>query len=235
MLSTTNSSVRPWCAISFDCSFSGITPITSPPATSAAFAMCPISPTFAPPYTRPIPRLAKSLPVAMAACAYEGSSPSWLPQKTQTRRKGAIPPSLRWPSQCCKRYSETVRIVSLCPSITETLIDFGLRDRLVGVTRFCIHPAAVVKDLPKVGGTKNPDHERIDEAAPDLVFVNAEENRREDYALLSQKYRVHVSMPRSVAEVPDDLRRFGALVGAEEIAKRRARELETALRELDAL
>jgi iron complex transport system substrate-binding protein len=129
----------------------------------------------------------------------------------------------------------SLRIVSLCPSITETLIDLGAGDQLVGVTRFCIHPADVVKDLQKVGGTKNPDHAQIDEAAPDLIFVNAEENRKEDYALLSRKYRVHVSMPKSVAEVPEDIRRFGALVGKKEIAEQRAAELETALDELDAL
>lgn len=47
-----------------------------------------------------------------------------------------------------------LRYVSLCPSITETLIDLGLADRMVGITRFCIHPAAVVAGLPKVGGTQ---------------------------------------------------------------------------------
>ena len=128
-----------------------------------------------------------------------------------------------------------MRIVSLCPSITETLIDFGLKDRIVGITRFCIHPAGVVKDLPKVGGTKNPDHAAIDAAAPDLIFVNAEENRREDYEVLAAKYDVDVSMPRSVAEVPRDLRRFGARLGATPIAERRAAELETALDALDRL
>ncbi len=128
-----------------------------------------------------------------------------------------------------------MRIVSLCPSITETLIDFGLQDRLVGVTRFCIHPAAVVQSIPKVGGTKNPDHAAIDAARPDLVFVNAEENRKEDYEILAQKFRVHVSMPKSVADVPADLRRFGELVGASEIAEQRARELESALTELGVL
>ena len=106
-----------------------------------------------------------------------------------------------------------MRIVSLCPSITETLIDFGLADQLVGITRFCIHPAAVVKDIPKVGGTKNPDHDAIESAAPDLIFVNAEENRREDYELLAAKYDVDVSMPRSVLDVPPDLRRFGSRLG----------------------
>ena len=78
------------------------------------------------------------------------------------------------------------RIVSLCPSITETLVDMGLSDRIVGVTRFCIHPAEVVADLPKVGGTKDPDVEAILAAKPDLVFMNAEENRKEDHDRLAR-------------------------------------------------
>jgi iron complex transport system substrate-binding protein len=91
-----------------------------------------------------------------------------------------------------------------------------------------------VKDIPKVGGTKNPDLDAIDRAAPDLVFVNAEENRKEDFERLAVKYRVHSSMPKSVTEVPTDLRRFGELVDRREAAERRALELEAALEELEA-
>lgn len=126
-----------------------------------------------------------------------------------------------------------VRIVSLCPSITETLIDLGLADRLVGVTRYCIHPEAVVKDLPKMGGTKNPDLDAVRTAAPDLVFVNAEENRKEDYDALAVDFDVDVSMPRSVGEVPGELRRIGRRLGTEAIADARAAELEAGLAALD--
>jgi ABC-type hemin transport system substrate-binding protein len=51
------------------------------------------------------------------------------------------------------------RIVSLVPSLTEALFVLGLGDRVVGVTDWCVHPAASVAPLPKVGGTKNPDLE----------------------------------------------------------------------------
>src|SRR6266849_4394134 len=72
------------------------------------------------------------------------------------------------------------RIVSLVPSITETLFSLGLSDEIVGVTRFCVVPPEAVSALPKVGGTKNPDVRAIIGLRPDLVVANAEENRRED-------------------------------------------------------
>lgn len=125
------------------------------------------------------------------------------------------------------------RIVSLCPSMTETLIDLGVAERLVGVTRYCIHPKTVVEDLPKVGGTKNPDLDAIRAAKPDLVFVNAEENRREDYEALAADLDVDVSMPRFVQEVPDELRRVGRRIGKEAEAEERAVQLERRLSELD--
>jgi ABC-type Fe3+-hydroxamate transport system substrate-binding protein len=76
------------------------------------------------------------------------------------------------------------RIVSLVPSITELLIDLGLADRLVGRTGFCIHPRETVKRIPKVGGTKDVDIERVRALAPTHVIVNVDENRRETAAAL---------------------------------------------------
>lgn len=121
-----------------------------------------------------------------------------------------------------------MRLVSLCPSITETLIALGQAQRLVGITRFCIHPAEIVKQLPKIGGTKDPDLQKIREAQPDLIFFNEEENRKEDHEALCD-LRIDVSYPRRVDEVPADLRRFGALVGAEAPAEQFARTLEQEL------
>mgnify|MGYP006291800907 CR=1 FL=1 len=122
-----------------------------------------------------------------------------------------------------------MRIVSLCPSTTETLIDFGLTDQLVGVTRFCIHPKDVVETLPRVGGTKDPKLEKIAAAKPDLVFMNEEENRREDYDWLSARFEVDVSMPTEPSDVPPLLRRWGQRLGVDSIADERARAIEAEL------
>ncbi|MFT5197785.1 MAG: iron complex transport system substrate-binding protein, partial [Planctomycetota bacterium] len=73
----------------------------------------------------------------------------------------------------------SMRVVSLCPSITELIFQLGGEDRLVGITSYCIHPAEGVLSIEKVGGTKDPDVQRIIELAPDLVFFNEEENRKE--------------------------------------------------------
>ena len=71
------------------------------------------------------------------------------------------------------------RIVSLVPSVTELLCDLGLASQLVGRTGFCIHPREVVRSIPKVGGTKDVDVDRIRELAPTHLVVNIDENRKE--------------------------------------------------------
>jgi ABC-type Fe3+-hydroxamate transport system substrate-binding protein len=69
------------------------------------------------------------------------------------------------------------RVISLVPSLTEALAA-SVPDRLVGATEWCTHPAGL--DLPRVRGTKNPDHQAIGQLRPDLVVTNQEENRRID-------------------------------------------------------
>lgn len=92
------------------------------------------------------------------------------------------------------------RIVSLVPSTTETVCRLDAADQLVGVTRFCVEPAAALQALPRVGGTKNPDLEAIAALRPDLVLVNAEENRAEHIAWLRARLPVLEQTPRSVVE-----------------------------------
>ncbi len=53
------------------------------------------------------------------------------------------------------------RIVSLVPSLTELLIDLDLTESIAGRTRFCIHPENIVREIPIIGGTKNPNLDKI--------------------------------------------------------------------------
>jgi ABC-type Fe3+-hydroxamate transport system substrate-binding protein len=93
------------------------------------------------------------------------------------------------------------RVVSLVPSLTESLFDLDLGDRLIAITDYCIHPADKVQGLPRVGGTKNPDIARIIDWQPDLVLFNDEENRREDAdALQAAHIPIWVTGPRSVLD-----------------------------------
>lgn len=116
-----------------------------------------------------------------------------------------------------------MRVVSLCPSLTELVFDLGRGDALVGRTKFCVHPAGAVDAVEKVGGTKNPKVERIVALDPDLVLLNEEENRREDFeALEAAGIPCHRSFPRDVAGtaamVRDIARSLDAAAAGERIA-----------------
>jgi len=71
-----------------------------------------------------------------------------------------------------------LRVISIAPSVTETLYEMGLGDRLVGDTDYCDYPAKA-KTLPHVGGMLNPNLEMIVALKPDLVLGTDEANRRE--------------------------------------------------------
>jgi ABC-type hemin transport system substrate-binding protein len=93
------------------------------------------------------------------------------------------------------------RIVSLVPSVTESLFCLGLGDRIVGITDWCVHPSDRVSGLPRVGGTKDPSVRRILELEPDLVIANREENRKRTVvALRAAGVDVWVSDPRTVQD-----------------------------------
>ncbi|HVS19483.1 MAG TPA: helical backbone metal receptor, partial [Planctomycetota bacterium] len=120
-----------------------------------------------------------------------------------------------------------MRIVSLCPSLTELVFDLGMGASLVGITEYCVHPAEGVRALEKLGGTKNPDVARIAELAPDLVLLNEEENRREDAAALAAAgVPCHVSFPRDVPGTAAMVRDIGAALGAADAAEPIARDIE---------
>ena len=71
------------------------------------------------------------------------------------------------------------RIVSLVPSQTELLVDLGLEKYLVGVTKFCVHPKEIRKNVAIVGGTKKIHLEKIKVLQPDIIICNKEENTKD--------------------------------------------------------
>lgn len=90
------------------------------------------------------------------------------------------------------------RIVSLVPSITEYLHDIGLEDRIVGITKFCVHPPHYRQCKIRVGGTKNFRPEVIMTLKPDLIVANKEENEKE--RLLGLK---NAGMPVWISDIND--------------------------------
>jgi ABC-type Fe3+-hydroxamate transport system substrate-binding protein len=93
------------------------------------------------------------------------------------------------------------RVVSLVPSVTETLFDLSLGDRVVGITDYCIYPEHGLENLPRIGGTKNPDVQQIIDLQPDIVIANYEENRKADVEMLrAAGIPVWVTFPRTVSD-----------------------------------
>jgi ABC-type Fe3+-hydroxamate transport system substrate-binding protein len=129
------------------------------------------------------------------------------------------------------RPTHDARIVSLVPSITELLFDLGLGARVVGRTGFCVHPAPAVRDVPKVGGTKDVRLDALRALAPTHVIVNVDENEAEAVeAMRSFVPNIVVTHPNA----PEDNLALFTLMGALFGAEARAEAMSAALRrELD--
>lgn len=100
------------------------------------------------------------------------------------------------------------RIISLVPSQTELLVDLGLEERIVGVTKFCVHPSWLRKAKTIVGGTKNYRMDVIDSLKPDLIIGNKEENEQAGIEELMKKYPVWMS---DIYTLQDSLEMIGSL------------------------
>jgi ABC-type Fe3+-hydroxamate transport system substrate-binding protein len=110
--------------------------------------------------------------------------------------------------------SPPLRVVSLVPSDTYSIVRLGARDRLVGRTRYCVAPAGDVDGIEIVGGTKDADVERIAAIGPDLVVANQEENSRRDIeALVARGLPVLVSFPQRVGAGIAQLARLARALG----------------------
>jgi ABC-type Fe3+-hydroxamate transport system substrate-binding protein len=130
------------------------------------------------------------------------------------------------------------RIVSLVPSDTYSLVKLGMSERIVGRTRYCVEPAEIVRSIPEVGGTKNPDVDAILDVRPDLVIANQEENTKKDIdRVAAAGVTVLLSFPKRVAEGLAHLARMIAQaldIGGEPTTKELLRRHYHALREAEA-
>jgi iron complex transport system substrate-binding protein len=105
------------------------------------------------------------------------------------------------------------RIVSLAPSITETVFVLGEGDRLVGVTDYCDFPPAATRK-PRVGGISTPSFEAVLTLRPDLVLATSESNYAEHVErLASLGMAVYVIRPVDFESVLESIERIGAVLG----------------------
>lgn len=127
--------------------------------------------------------------------------------------------------------SGSARIVSLVPSLTELLFDLGLGDRVVGRTGFCMHPKPAVRRVPKVGGTKDFDLERIRALAPTHLIVNVDENPKARVEMAA-RFVPHVVVTHPLDPL-DNLplyRLFGGLFGRDREAEMLVERFQQAYR-----
>nr|WP_192823721.1 helical backbone metal receptor [Rufibacter sp. LB8] len=118
------------------------------------------------------------------------------------------------------------RIISLVPSQTELLFSLGLGDRVVGVTKFCIHPKAQTKQVTKIGGTKTFHLEVIDQLKPDLIIGNKEENYQEGIEALAQKYPVWMSDIYTLPDALNMITSLGQVLSTEKAAIALAKDIQ---------
>ncbi len=127
------------------------------------------------------------------------------------------------------------RIVSLVPSQTELLHDLGLGKKVVGVTKFCLHPADARQQATVIGGTKNFDFEKLTALKPDLIIGNKEENYQEGIEQLAALYPVWLSDISTLTDALRMIRQVGVLVGAKAKADQMAAAIEHSFAQLSPL
>ncbi|NEV93850.1 ABC transporter substrate-binding protein [Psychroflexus sp. YR1-1] len=119
------------------------------------------------------------------------------------------------------------RIVCLVPSLTEMLVDLGLKHKLLGVTKFCVHPQDIRTHAEVIGGTKNIKHDQIRELNPDFILANKEENELEDIERLSESYSVYVSDINSIEDLLQLIRDLGELFSIPKRSSQLADDIQT--------
>lgn len=108
------------------------------------------------------------------------------------------------------------RIVSLVPSQTELLFDLGLDEKIVGITKFCIHPQEQFKQKAKVGGTKDFSIDKIRALNPDIIIGNKEENEEQGIKTLQKEFPVWMSDITNLYQALEMIEGISRLVGKEE-------------------
>lgn len=113
-----------------------------------------------------------------------------------------------------------MRVISLVPSITETLFDLGLTsNEIVGRTKFCIHPKDYVRNVEIVGGTKNINIDKIKSLKPDLIIANKEENVKEQVEELMKDFKVLVTNVETLEDNYYLIKQLGKIAGNEDRAQ----------------
>ena len=119
------------------------------------------------------------------------------------------------------------RIISLVPSQTELLVDLGLEENLVGITKFCVHPKHLKSSKTIVGGTKQVHLDKIKKLQPDIILCNKEENTKSMVKALQEIAPVHVSDIKTLDDNIRLINDYGEIFEVQLKAKTLAEKLQT--------
>lgn len=122
------------------------------------------------------------------------------------------------------------RIISVVPSITELLFDLGLREEVVGITKFCVHPEEWFRSKQRVGGTKQLKIDLIKSLQPDLIIANKEENTQSDIDALTAFTQVYISDIKTIDDAFKMIADVGELINKKPAAEKLIAEIKTAFR-----
>lgn len=125
------------------------------------------------------------------------------------------------------------RIISLVPSQSELLWDLGLREELVGITKFCIHPQEMFKSVNRVGGTKTLNIDKIRALNPDLIIGNKEENEQVQILELQKEFAVWMSDIYNLDDSLNMIEKIGALVNRVEEARMIKNNIQSSFHQLN--
>ena len=125
------------------------------------------------------------------------------------------------------------RIVSLVPSITELVVDLGLADKLVGRTKWCVHPKPFIDSVPAIGGTKKVSLDKLRALEPTHVIVNIDENTREMVNAMTEVVpNIVVTHPIDPRDNLELYRLIGGVFGQSARAQTLCDQFEVVYREL---
>lgn len=124
------------------------------------------------------------------------------------------------------------RIISLVPSLTELLFYLGAGDRVIGVTKFCVHPADQINGKKKVGGTKKVNIDQIRSLQPDLIIANKEENTKEEVEQMMLEFNVYVTDIGSLSDAYHTIDELGRMLNCGLNAKSLLKKIQSEFTEL---
>ncbi|WP_215226331.1 ABC transporter substrate-binding protein [Echinicola shivajiensis] len=127
------------------------------------------------------------------------------------------------------------RIISLVPSQTELLIDLGLSDQIVGLTKFCVHPKELKQQKTIIGGTKNFRFNTIRSLQPDLIIGNKEENYKEGIEILEKEFPVWMSDIYDLSNAYEMMESIGEITGSGKAVQNLVGEIKSSFQDLEKI